>query len=68
MFATRKIPRSKLQVINSPLKEIGKKLTRDDIARLNERRAELVYVLTGWHGYGQARAESEISLWLHDHS
>ena len=41
MFAPRKIPRSKLHIVNSPLKDPAKKLTRDDIARLQERRAEL---------------------------
>ena len=68
MFATRKIPRSKLHVVNSPLKDPAKKLTRDDIARLQERRAELVFILRDWHGYGQARAETEINGWLRDHS
>lgn len=68
MFAARKIPRSKLHVADSPLKNPAKKLTRDDIARLQERRAELVFILRGWHGYGQARAENEINVWLRDHS
>jgi hypothetical protein len=67
MFGNRKIPRTKLQIINSPMKPPGKKLTGEDIARLNERRAELVIMLRGWHGYGRARAESEINLWLNDH-
>ena len=40
MLVTRKIPRSKLHIVNSPLKDPAKKLTRDDIARLQERRAE----------------------------
>jgi hypothetical protein len=68
MNAIRQVPRRRLQVINSPMKDQGKKLTGDDIARLNERRDELVFVLRGWHGYGQARAETEINVWLRDHS
>ena len=68
MLATRHIPRSKLHVINSPVKEPGNRLTGDDIARLNNRRAELVAMLRDWHGYGRARAETEINLWLRDHS
>ena len=68
MYLTRKVPRSRLQVVNSPMMGSGKKLTGDDITRLNDRRAELVIVLREWHGYGQARAETEIKLWLRDHS
>jgi len=68
MFAIKKIPRTKLQVINSPIKESGRKLTAADIARLKEKWAELAFVLRGWHVYGRARADSEINAWLHGHS
>jgi hypothetical protein len=68
MFAINKRPHSKLQVINSPIKDPGRKLTAADIARLKEKWTELVFVLRSWHGYGQARADSEINAWLHGHS
>ncbi len=68
MRVTKQTSRKRLPISHSPLKEPGKKLSREDIARLNERRAELVYVLRGWHGYGQSRAETEVDLWLRDHS
>jgi hypothetical protein len=68
MFATGKIPHSKLHVINSPLQNPGQKLTAADIVRLKEKWTELVFVLRNWHGYGRARADSETEVWLHGHS
>jgi len=68
MFVINKRPHSKLKVINSPQKDPGRKLTAADIVRLKEKWTELVFVLRGRHGYGRARADSEINAWLHDHS
>ncbi len=67
MFAINKRPPSQFQVINSPLKEPGRKLTAADIARLKDKWAELVFVLRSWHGYGQTRADSAINAWLNAH-
>lgn len=68
MFTLDKLSRSKLHVSNSPLKDPGRKLTAADIIRLNEKWAELVFVLRSWHGYGRARADLEINAWLLGHS
>ena len=68
MFTLNKLSHSKLHVINSLLKDPGRKLTAADITRLREKWAELVFVLRSWHGYGRARADSEINAWLLGHS
>ena len=68
MFVITKRPHSNLHVTNSPQLDPGRKLTAADIARLKDKWSELVFVLRDWHGYGQARADSAISAWLHGHS
>jgi len=68
MFVITKRPHTRLHVSNSPQQAPGRKLTAADIARLKDKWGELVFVLRSWHGYGQARADSAITAWLHGHS
>lgn len=44
------------------------KLSDEDIARLNAKRAEVIVVLRQWHGFSRIRADKQIDRWLHRHS
>lgn len=43
------------------------KLTVEDIARLNDKREELIVVLQQWHRYSRMQADRVISNWLYNH-
>ena len=44
------------------------KLSGEDLARLSEKREEIIMVLRLWHGYGRSAADRTLSNWLSDHT
>ena len=42
-------------------------LTDEDIARLNNKREELIMILRYWHHYSRMQADRVISDWLSSH-
>ncbi|HEY4690898.1 MAG TPA: hypothetical protein VIK33_16420 [Anaerolineae bacterium] len=43
------------------------KLSGENIARLNDKREELIVVLRQWHRYSRMQADRAISNWLYNH-
>ncbi len=43
------------------------KLSGEDIARLNDKREELIVVLRQWHRYSRMQADRVISNWMYNH-
>lgn len=54
--------------VKDQTKEPWSQLSGEDIARLNERREELIVVLRQWHRYSRMQADRVIRNWLYNHS
>jgi hypothetical protein len=53
--------------IKDQTKQPWVKLSGEDMARLNNKRAELSVVLRQWHRYSRMQADRVISNWLYNH-
>ncbi len=53
--------------VKDQTKPPGIKLTGEDIARLNDKREELIVVLRQWHRYSRMQADRVISNWMYNH-
>jgi hypothetical protein len=68
MDVTRVILHDKRLELQVKVQRPWTRLTDEDIARLNNKREELIMILRQWHHYSRMQAERIISDWLSHHS
>lgn len=68
MDVTKDILHDKRLELQVEMRRPWTKLTDEDIARLNNKREELIMILRQWHHYSRMQAERIISDWLSHHS
>ena len=67
MDVTKDILHGKQPDLQDPMQRHRTQLTDADIARLNNKREELIVVLRQWHHYSRTKADRIISEWLYSH-
>ncbi len=68
MDPTQDILQSKGPELKDQVQQKWSKLADDDIARLNDKREELIMVLRQWHRYSRMQADRVISNWMYNHT
>jgi hypothetical protein len=68
MDVTRVVLHDKRLGLQVEMQRPWTRLTDEDIARLNNKREELIMILRQWHDYSRLQAERIISDWLSHHS
>ena len=62
--ASDDILQAKWKVLKPQIRKHWRKITKDDLDRLNGETDELINVLRRRYGYGKAQAGIEINRWL----